>query len=106
MLSVSAIAQQATTAQTAPKTDSSFIDSDGTAHVTRVVPVPKTISPEAQARLARPASDANVPQTLEQRRTGTDKWQVGAGEKSRAIYPVKIESQTIGGVPVRVVDPV
>ncbi len=95
-------AQQATP----PQTDSSFIDEHGTAHVTRVVPVPKTISPEAQARLARPASDAAVPQTLEQRRTGTDKWQVGAGEKSRAIYPVKIESQTLAGVPVRVVDPV
>ncbi len=91
---------------TPPQTDSSFIDEHGTAHVTRVVPVPKTISPEAQARLARPASDANVPQTLEQRRTGTDKWQIGAGEKSRAIYPVKIESQTIAGIPVRVVDPV
>jgi monoterpene epsilon-lactone hydrolase len=106
LLSGKGIAQQATTAQTAPKTDTSFIDSDGTAHVTRVVPVPKTISPEAQARLARPASDANVPQTLEQRRAGTDKWQIGAGEKSRAIYPVKIESQTIAGVPVRVVDPI
>jgi acetyl esterase/lipase len=106
LLPASGIAQQATTAQTAPQTDSSYIDSNGTAHVTRVVPVPKTISPEAQAMLARPASDANVPQTLEQRRTGTDKWQVGAGEKSRGIYPVKIESQTIAGVPVRIVDPV
>src|SRR5271163_4115423 len=92
--------------QAPPQTDTSYIDEHGTAHITRVVPVPKTISPEAQARLARPASDANVPQTLEQRRTGTDKWQVGAGEKSRTIYPVKIENQTIAGVPVRVVDPV
>ena len=47
-----------------------------------------------------------MPETLDQRRTGTDKWQIGAGEKSRAIYPVKIESQTIAGVPVRVVDPI
>src|SRR5277367_6934195 len=64
---------------TPPQTDSSFIDEHGTAHVTRVVPVPKTISPEAQAMLARPVSDAAKPQTLEQRRTGTDKWQLGAG---------------------------
>jgi acetyl esterase/lipase len=71
-----------------------------------VVPVPKTISTEAQKMLARKASDANVPQALEQRRAGTDKWQLGAGEKSRAIYPVKIESQTIAGVPVRIVDPI
>ncbi len=102
LLPPSGIAQQITP----PQTDSSYIDAQGTAHVTRVVPVPKTISPEAQARLARPASDVAVPQRLEQRRTGTDKWQVGAGEKSRAIYPVKIESQTIAGVPVRVVDPI
>ncbi len=102
LLPASAIAQQATP----PQTDSSFIDSNGTAHVTRVVPVPKTISPEAQAMLARRVSDAPKPETLDQRRTGTDKWQIGAGEKSRAIYPVKIESQTIAGVPVRVVDPI
>ncbi len=68
--------------------------------------MPKTISPEAQARLAKPVSDAAVPQTLEQRRTGTDKWQTGAGEKSKAIYPVKIEERTIAGVPTRVVDPI
>jgi epsilon-lactone hydrolase len=105
MTAVLSFAQQATTAQTAPQTDASYIDEQGTAHVTRVVPVPKALSPEAQARLARPASDANVPTTLEQRRTGTDKWQTGAGEKSKAIYPVKIGSETIAGVPVREIDP-
>ena len=31
-----------------PETDSSYIDAEGTAHVTRVVPVPDTISPEAK----------------------------------------------------------
>lgn len=31
----------------AQQVDSSKIDADGTAYVTRVVPVPKTISPEA-----------------------------------------------------------
>ena len=62
------------------QTDSSKIGPDGTAYVTRVVPVPSTISPEAQKVLARVVSDAAVSQTLEQRRTGTDKWQAGAGE--------------------------
>ncbi len=51
-----------------PQTDSSRIGSDGTAYVTRVVPVPKTISPEAQKVLARVVTDAAAPQTLEQRR--------------------------------------
>ncbi len=67
-----------------PQTDSSKIAPDGTAYVTRVVPVPTTISPEAQKVLARVVSDAVVPQTLEQRRTGTDRWQAGAGEALRS----------------------
>lgn len=86
-------------------TDSSTIAPDGTAYVTRVVPVPTTISPEAQKVLARVESDAAVPQTLEQRRTGTDKWQAGAGEASKKLYPVNVTADTIAGVPVRVVTP-
>jgi monoterpene epsilon-lactone hydrolase len=87
------------------RTNSSTIGPDGTAYVTRVVPVPKTVSPEAQAMLGRAASDANVPQTLEQRRTGTDKWQAGAGEVSKRLYPANVTESTIAGVPVRVVTP-
>src|ERR1035438_2383695 len=87
------------------QTDSSRIDPDGTAYVTRVVPVPTTISPEAQKVLARVVSEADVPQTLEQRRTGTDKWQAGAGEASKRLYPVNVAADTIAGVPVRVVTP-
>ncbi|MGA9959732.1 MAG: hypothetical protein WBQ06_15695, partial [Acidobacteriaceae bacterium] len=45
-----------TTAATAPTKDSSYIDSQGTAHVTRIVPIPKTVSPQAQQFLARPMS--------------------------------------------------
>ncbi len=86
-------------------TDSSRILPDGTAYVTRVVPVPKTISPEAQAMLSRVVSDANVPQTLEQRREGTDKWQAGAGELSKKMYPANVDETTIAGVPVRVITP-
>ncbi len=89
----------------APTVDSSRIAADGTAYVTRVVPVPKTISPEAQAMLARVVSDAAVAQTLEQRRVGTDKWQAGAGEASKKIYPANVAADTIAGVPVRVVTP-
>ena len=87
------------------RTDSSTIAPDGTATVTRVVPVPKTVSAEAQAMLGRVASDANVPQTLEQRRTVTDKWQAGAGVVSKRLYPANVTEATIAGVPVRVVTP-
>jgi monoterpene epsilon-lactone hydrolase len=85
--------------------DSSMIRPDGTAVVTRVVPVPKTVSPEAQAMLARVVSDAKVESTAQQRRPGTDKWQAGAGEVSKGLYPVNVAAATIAGVPVRVVTP-
>src|SRR6201984_788971 len=85
--------------------NSSKIAPNGTAYVSRVVPVPTTISPEAQQMLARVESDAAVPQTLEERRTGTDKWQAGVGEQFKKVYPVNIASDTIAGGPVRVVTP-
>ncbi len=88
-----------------PQTDTSVIAPDGTAHVTRVVPVPKTISPEAQHVLARPMSGKAVPQTLAERRTSTDTWQNRAGEAFRQIYPADVQSKEIAGVPVRVITP-
>ncbi len=89
-----------------PQTNSSYIDENGTAHVTRIVPVPGTVSPEARKSLARPQSDAAGHETLEDRRSHTDKWQTGAGEAARKAYPVKsIESETIAGVPTRVIMP-
>jgi monoterpene epsilon-lactone hydrolase len=108
VITVSLTAYQARSQQTSAKadeTDSSRIAADGTAYVTRVVPVPTTISPEAQKMLARVVSDALAPQTLEQRRAQTDKWQAGAGEASKKLYPVNIAADTIAGVPVRVVTP-
>ena len=88
------------------QTNSSKIAADGTAYVTRIVPVPATISPEAQKSLARVESDGKVPQTLKERRTGTDRWQAGVGESSKKLYPVNIAADTIAGVPVRVITPV
>ncbi|MBV8830933.1 MAG: alpha/beta hydrolase fold domain-containing protein [Acidobacteriaceae bacterium] len=88
-----------------PQNDTSYIDEHGTAHVTRVVPVPKTISPEAQARLARRVPDNPKPESLADRRSHTDKWQAGAGEEFRKIYRTKVEEQKIAGVPVRVITP-
>ena len=87
-------------------TDSSVIAPDGTAYVTRVVPVPKTISPEAQKMLARVVSDKAGPnRTVEQDRAGVDKWQEGAGALSKQMYPANVSAATIAGVPVRVVTP-
>ena len=88
-----------------PQTNSSVIGPDGTAHVTRVVPVPKTVSSESQELLAQPVVDDPTPQTLAVRRSSTDKWQAGAGEAFRKLYPVDIQSTTIAGVPVKIITP-
>src|SRR6185312_1882859 len=92
-------------AQSVPDKDSSFIDAQGTAHVTRVVPVPKTVSAEAQKSLARRVSDAPSNETLAERRAKTDTWQTRAGAEFRAIYPVKVDEGIIAGVPVKTITP-
>jgi epsilon-lactone hydrolase len=101
----SALLLAQTDAGSAPQKNSSYIDPEGTAHVTRVVPVPKTISPEAQKRLRHQQSDAVVPESLAERRSKTDKWQTGAGEAARKMYPAQVTEQKLGGVPVRVITP-
>lgn len=105
LISLPVAAQQGTTAAQAPNSDTSYIGPDGTAHVTRVVPIPQSLSAQAQKLLARPASDAFQPQTLQQRRTGTDVWQAGAGEASRKVYPVNVKRSAIAGVSVLLVTP-
>ncbi len=101
------IAQQLkpTTAAEAPTRDSSYIDAKGTAHVTRVVPVPEDLSPEAQKSLSRAEPDQGPPQSLEERRKGTDEYTARAREEWQKICPVTIADQTIEGVPVHVVTP-
>jgi epsilon-lactone hydrolase len=101
--SASISAQQA--ANTPPQSDSSYIDQNGTAHVTRVVPVPETVSPEAQKSLARQVSDAKVQEPLAERRSKTDAWQARAGRESRSLYPVNIANDTIAGVPAKIITP-
>lgn len=101
---VSAIARQ-TSARQAPQTDSSYIDTDGTAHVTRVVPVPDTVSPAAQKLLSRQISDAPNKETLAERRSKTDAWQARAGQEARALYPANLAEDKIAGVPVRIITP-
>lgn len=96
---------QQNTPQTPVQTDSSVITPDGTAHVTRVVPVPPTVSPEAQRSLARVVPDDPTPESLADRRTHTDTWQARAGEAFRTLYPVDITPGTLAGVPVKIITP-
>ncbi len=88
-----------------PESDTSVITPDGTAHVTRVAPVPATVSPEAQKSLAKQWPDDATPQPLAERRSSTDTWQAGAGKAFEALYPVDVQSSTLAGVPVRIITP-
>lgn len=103
------IAQQTapapTTTAEAPNRDTSYIDANGTAHITRVVPVPKTISPEAQRSLSRPEPDQGPPESLEQRRKGTDAYTARARVEWTKLCPNTIVEDKIAGVPVRIVTP-
>ncbi len=98
-------APKPTTAADAPNRDTSYIDAQGTAHVTRVVPVPQTVSPQAQLALGHPAPDQGPPQTLADRRKMTDIYTAGARVAWTRICPNQLVDATIAGVPVHVVTP-
>ena len=97
--------QTATTATTAVQHNSSYIEPNGTAHVGRVVPVPQSLSPQAQAVLRRPETDAKEEISLAQRRAGTDAYTARAKEQWLKVCPVKIAEDTMAGVPVRRITP-
>ena len=94
-----------TTAATAATRDTSYIDADGTAHITRVIPIPDDLSPEARAAVARPGPDQGPPESLTTRRANQDAGQRRGRAAWSAICPVKIEESTIAGVPVHIVTP-
>ena len=100
-----ASAPMPTTEAQAPTGDTSYVDAQGTAHVTRVVPVPKTISTEAQRRLSRSEPDQGPPQSLADRRKGTDAYTARARVEWSRLCPNQLVEEKIAGVPVRIVTP-
>jgi acetyl esterase/lipase len=98
-------ALQPTTAAQAPAIDTSYIDAQGTAHVTRVVPLPETISPEARASLGRAMQDQGPQESLADRRTHTDASTARARVAWSQICPNTVVEDKIAGVPVHVVTP-
>jgi acetyl esterase/lipase len=100
----SGLAQQ--TATSIPQQDASYVDADGTARVTLIVPMPSTVSPEAQKYLTTPVPHARPGASLAEERASTDAMQAHDSALNRSMYPVNIESSTIAGVPVRIVTPV
>jgi monoterpene epsilon-lactone hydrolase len=89
----------------APPQDSATFDPDGTAHITRIVPMPATISPEAQKWLASLTSSKSGPESLAERRARTDEWRKFGSGEARKYYPAKVEETTTAGVRTDIITP-
>jgi epsilon-lactone hydrolase len=106
ILHLGSIAQASALADATPSpTPPVVIAPNGTVQVTRVVPVPSTISAEAQSMLSKLKPSAQSHQTVQEHRAATDKWQTEMGEKSLKLYPVKLTTDIIAGIRVRIVTP-
>jgi len=85
--------------------DSATFDADGTAHITRTIPMPSTISPEAQKWLESLTHKKSGPQTLAERRAATDQWRAEGSAEARKHFPVKVEETSIAGVRTDIITP-
>jgi acetyl esterase/lipase len=94
-------------AQSAPavQKDSATFDPDGTAHITRVVPMPTTISAEAQTWLESLTHNTAGPETLAERRARTDEWRAKDSAEARRLFPVNVEELNIAGVRTDMITP-
>jgi monoterpene epsilon-lactone hydrolase len=97
--------QGAAQSNSTPPADSASFDADGTAHLIRVVPMPSTVSPEAQEWLASLARKKSQPQTLAERRVATDAWRKWGSTEARRLYPVNVDETSIAGVRTDVITP-
>ncbi len=96
-----AVAQAAPVATFAP---------DGTAHIIDLtVPIPKTLSPQAQALLRANAAAGDpthgLTLPLAQMRAANAARLQKTTQQLRRMYPVKVDNKTLGGVPVTLITP-
>ena len=96
LLTVPAALRWRARAQSPVADDLTTVDSDGTAHVKRSVPVPKTISSEAYALMVSGKRWTPEPGT---------KQAADFAERLHATYPVEITETTLAGVACKVVIP-
>ena len=90
----------------APPPDFATFDPDGTGHITRVVPMPPTISAEAQKWLDSLDQQKPAPaEPLPERRVHTDAWRKWDTAEALKLYPVKIEEATTAGVRTDIITP-
>jgi epsilon-lactone hydrolase len=88
-----------------PQVSATF-DPDGTAHITRVIPPPVTISPPAQKWLGSlNAQPVGPPETLAERRAHTDAWRAKDSAEALKYYPVNIQQTRTAGVRTDIITP-
>ena len=99
------VEQQPTTQAEAPTRDTTYIAPDGTAYITRVIPVPTTVSPDARKQLARQRPDNFKQSNLSADRAAVDKARENNGKAALEKYPARVASGVIASVPVTIVTP-
>jgi acetyl esterase/lipase len=105
MLVIALAASLSAQSSSVPPHDSATFDADGTAHITRVVPMPTTISPEARTWLESLNHNNPGPETLAERRARTDEWRAKDSAEARRLYAVNIEEGTTAGVRTDILTP-
>src|SRR5260370_11369735 len=86
--------------------DSATFDPDGTAHVTRVSPMPLTISAEAQKwRESLAQQKVGPPESLAERRARTDEWRKMDSAEARGLCPVNVEETSTAGIRTDIITP-
>jgi monoterpene epsilon-lactone hydrolase len=85
--------------------DGATFDADGNAHVTRVVPMPSTVSPEAQKYLEGLTHRSAAAESLENRRKRTDEWRAKQSAEAERLFPVKVEETSTAGVRTDIITP-
>ena len=105
MLLLTGAATLAASAKPAQEQNSATFDPDGTAHLTRVISPPATLSPEAQKWLESLTHFGAPAKTLEERRARTDEWRVKQSTEALRFFPVRLEETKLAGVRVHLITP-
>jgi acetyl esterase/lipase len=105
VLALAVLLASGAAAQTASNPDTATFDPDGTAHITREVPMPITVSPEAQNWLKEIDHESPQSKDLAEIRKGTDAWRVRDSAEAKRLYPVNIQETTIAGVRTDIITP-
>jgi len=93
------------TSCSSPQKDSATFDADGTAHITRIIPMPSTVSPEGQKWLESLTHMKRGPQSLAEQRKGTDAWRAEGTAEARKYFPANVEEKIIAGVRTDIITP-